>query len=440
MADTALNHYETLGIAPDADDADIKRAWARKVREHPPEKDPEASQRINEAKRVLLDPKARARYDSHLQHGEEIAGLILEALIAGAAEDHAAAAAAFRRAVALAPDDDETRNMWALATKRAGDVPGSVRILRGLVQRAPDVGLYRYNVGTMLWELEEPDDALTESLRHLKEAVSLEPHNSDYHIGLARCYMRLQRFGEAEQAIESALLTDGEVNVQDLEALFELPVIHIFADRLGQIKHDAERIRAVVADLDEDAHEHCGYRFGQLAVDLIKAKAFKPAQHCARAAVQCAPANAKLKELRTAANSLCKIEAELAKLTDDPVVPAAIKGGLATWGFMELDTMSEEEAQEHYNEVLSALGHLPPSTIVTALDYAKITYPALYKLGREDFEHWRQIASRHQSPDRTQARPQPTNSVPQQNSGGCVLPTTLLALAIVMVVLLLAKL
>ncbi len=435
-----MNHYEVLGVAPGATDDEIKRAWARKVREHPPDKDARTNQHINEAKRVLLDPKARARYDAHLQHGEEIGRLILEALMAGAAEDHGAAAAAFRKAVALAPDDDETRNMWALATKRAGDVPGSVRILRGLVQRAPDVGLYRYNLGTMLWELEEEDDGarLNESLTHLSEAVRLEPHNADYHIGLARCFLRLRQFDQAEQAIEDALMTDGEVNVQDLDALFELPMIHILADRLHLIEKDAERIRSVVADLDEDAHEYCGYRFAQLAAQLVEAKGFKPAYSCAQAAVRCAPDDPDLTLLRSECLKLTRIEEELQALSDDDAIPHPIRIAIATRGMVQIDAMTAEDVQEHYNKAVEALSGLSAATILHALDYAKTKYPTLYELGHESFDHWRGVVSRLQIADRPQTIPQPANSVPQAASGGCVLPAAILALAFVTVVALLA--
>lgn len=396
MSATTLNHYETLGVAPDATDADIKRAWARKVREHPPEKDAEANQRINEAKQVLLDPKARARYDAHLNHGSEIAALMLEAMIASNAEDHAAAAAAFRKAVALAPDDDNLRHLWALETKRAGDVAGAVRILRGLVRRAPDVALYLFNLGTMLWEIEGTDRqaSLSESLELLKQAVALEPHNSDYHVGLARCYRHMSLYDQAEQAIEAAVMTDGEVNVQDIEALFELPIIHIFAQRLERIAQDADRIRAVVADLDEDAHQICGYRFAKLAAELVEIHAYEPALHCARAAVKCAPTDANLRKLESEVADLSTMEDELAALARDGSIPSAIKVLVAVRGLVRIDQMEPKDAQQRNEEAIEALSSIPAAVIVQALDRARSKYPTLYKLGSESFSEIRRVAER----------------------------------------------
>ncbi|MGC8668644.1 MAG: J domain-containing protein [Chthonomonadales bacterium] len=62
--------YTVLGVPRDATPLQIKEAWARKVREHPPDRDPIANQRINEAKRLLLDGDIRARVDALLDHGE----------------------------------------------------------------------------------------------------------------------------------------------------------------------------------------------------------------------------------------------------------------------------------------------------------------------------------------------------------------------------------
>ena len=425
MTDGIRTHYVVLGVPRDASDADIKRAWARQVREHPPEKDAEGNQRINEAKQVLLDPKARTRYDAHLNHGSEIDGLVLEALIAAEAEDHAAAAAALKKAVALAPDDDSMRNLWALETKRAGNPTGAVSIMRGLVKRAPDVALYHYNLGTLLWELEDPDEEIRmlESLTLLSRAVDLEPHNSDYHVGLARCYTRLELFDKAEQAIEAAVMTDGEVNVQDVEALFELPIIHVLAGRLDRIGQDADRIRAVVAGLDEDAHKYCGYRFARLAVELVQAKAFEPAHYCAKAAVRCSPNDPDLNDLVANVGTLCSIEDELTSLGKDSQIPAPIRVLMAMRGLVQIDEMKADDAQETYDAAIDALASLPPLTIVQAMDRARRSYPTLYELGADSFRELRRIAQ-----NLTTAS-QPATA-PSTSGSGCVLVLgTLLSLA-----------
>jgi|SRR5580658_5350423 curved DNA-binding protein CbpA len=60
------NPYETLGIDPTADSADIKSAYRRKAKSNHPDKggDPEKFAEVNQAWMILRDPDRRAKYDA----------------------------------------------------------------------------------------------------------------------------------------------------------------------------------------------------------------------------------------------------------------------------------------------------------------------------------------------------------------------------------------
>lgn len=60
------SHYETLGVAKNADAADIKRAYRRKSRKVHPDRggDHNAMIAVNRAYKTLSDPEKRAYYDS----------------------------------------------------------------------------------------------------------------------------------------------------------------------------------------------------------------------------------------------------------------------------------------------------------------------------------------------------------------------------------------
>ena len=68
MAVASQDYYETLGVARDASDEDIRRAYRRLARKYHPDvnKEPDAEDRfkqISEAYEVLRDEEKRARYD-----------------------------------------------------------------------------------------------------------------------------------------------------------------------------------------------------------------------------------------------------------------------------------------------------------------------------------------------------------------------------------------
>jgi curved DNA-binding protein len=82
MAVGFRDYYETLGVARDASEEDIRRAYRRLARENHPDvnKDPAAEDRfkeISEAYEVLRDPEKRERYDRFGQNwkaGQDVSG------------------------------------------------------------------------------------------------------------------------------------------------------------------------------------------------------------------------------------------------------------------------------------------------------------------------------------------------------------------------------
>ena len=52
---------QVLGVAPDADGEELRRAYLRQVQEHPPDREPELFERIRDAYEQLRDPAVRAR-------------------------------------------------------------------------------------------------------------------------------------------------------------------------------------------------------------------------------------------------------------------------------------------------------------------------------------------------------------------------------------------
>lgn len=50
-----------LGVAAEASETDIRSAYLAKVREFPPDKDPDAFERIRDAHDLLKDPRTRAK-------------------------------------------------------------------------------------------------------------------------------------------------------------------------------------------------------------------------------------------------------------------------------------------------------------------------------------------------------------------------------------------
>ena len=56
-----MDALEILGLSADAGEGEIRAAYLRKVKEHPPERSPEQFEQIRDAYEALRDPRRRMR-------------------------------------------------------------------------------------------------------------------------------------------------------------------------------------------------------------------------------------------------------------------------------------------------------------------------------------------------------------------------------------------
>lgn len=62
LTDSAFEEArEALGVSSNATDAELRAAYVEQVRRHPPDRDPEAFERIRDAYDRLRDPRTRAQ-------------------------------------------------------------------------------------------------------------------------------------------------------------------------------------------------------------------------------------------------------------------------------------------------------------------------------------------------------------------------------------------
>ena len=264
--------FELLGVPVDADARVVKRAYYAKVRQHPPEKEPELFQKIRAAYELLSDPDRRARFLVERSHSAEISRLLEKAEKLTNQSRWSRAALELEKAIEFAPhrehlyaqlsstwfrDDhpergDRVIDRWIELDRRSTDPwfhRGALYLARAEATKAQGSG---------------ENEGLEKAIAAYMEVLLRNPLHAQALLDLGECHRRL---GHLEKAIECT------TSMLDIEAV--VPELHFEAKiRLGGMYaelEDSSRLDRLIEELeqacrgDDDLAEFLTWRFFQLA-------------------------------------------------------------------------------------------------------------------------------------------------------------------------------
>jgi curved DNA-binding protein CbpA len=191
------NHYEVLGVTPQASANEVKQAYFRLVREKHPDRFPDPAEKaraqevfkdITAAYNALSSERSRKEYDKELERPQ----------IKGPEE---IARDAFQRGQAL------------MGQRQFHD---AVELFRAAAHHVP--GEARYHAALALALAQNPH-WMREAIGCLEQAIDLQPKVAAYHGDLARLLLAQGLRVRARRAIETALkLAPGDPRLLDLAA------------------------------------------------------------------------------------------------------------------------------------------------------------------------------------------------------------------------------
>ena len=132
-------------------------------------------------------------------HSHGVHNLLGAALLA--LGDDAAAAEAFRRAIAADPGHPASYNNLAIALRKLGRIDEAEATYREVIARAPDYADARYNLGNLL-QLAERD---AEAAQHFAAAIRIDPAYVDAHYNLGNLHAKAARREEAIACFAAAV-------------------------------------------------------------------------------------------------------------------------------------------------------------------------------------------------------------------------------------------
>ena len=133
------------------------------------------------------------------------------------------AAEAFRRIVAMVPDDANSRTNLGVALAQAGDIQEATTQLSEALRLAPDDAHAHYSLAVLLLATRSEQQAM----EHLQIAVKLDPGHKEAHFQLANLLMRAQRYGEAEREYSQVVrIEPGNAAARIMDAMASVRIKH----------------------------------------------------------------------------------------------------------------------------------------------------------------------------------------------------------------------
>lgn len=350
-----MSYYDDLSVPEVATADEIKRAYFRRIRLHPPESDPLGFQRIQTAYKTLSDPSERQSYDARLKHGGRLATLEKEAAELFEEKDWLAAENRLKEIILLDPEDDSSRNLLALCLAYQERYKEAVKLFEQTIRRNPNTTIYHLNLGQCWFQRAMEGNAdrgcLEKALNSFKRVTDLEPFHSDGWLMQARVELQLESHGQAWQSAEKAVQADGKEDIGDLEAFFFMIELAVLSGQSHKVPAVTKRIAQVTCE-NHDAKEYSIARLIVLSQQLIQIKAFPAALKLQEAAAFLAPHNAKVRESVKFLQVIVGSIDEFADFGDDEAIPQILRLAVQIW---LADAFGEKIDAELRRQVQTAL-------------------------------------------------------------------------------------
>lgn len=383
-----MTYYNDLGVDETSSNTEIKRAYFKKIRQHPPETDPIGYQRIQDAYKVLSDPTERESYNSTIKYGDRITELDSMASNYFELESWDKAEDCLKEIMLLNPESDNHRNALALVLARQDRFIEAANHLKKLEKKHPKDTLYKLSLAQIYYaqgvNSKFLENFLHKAQRYIQQVIDMEPYHSDAWLFQSRVQFKLGEIELAWESLESAINADGKEDIGDIEAFIFMLELSVLSGRLDMLPSTINRISMIVKD-SEDAAKYVAARTIQMADMFKSVNYFQAAHELLSAACVLLPNEKPLKDASDELKVLHESTLEFEHFKDNSRIDIPIRQCCA----ILLAIQCGEEVDSNLQEAgfLNAMNYAltDPDSCSSDIQYVRLQYPAIAKLSKRLF-------------------------------------------------------
>lgn len=221
------NYYELLEVESEASQAEIRKAYARKLREYPVEQYPEIFQKIREAYETLSSEQEREKYDKSIRHDGKYTHTLGRAERLITERQYSLALTVLSDLLREFPGDQVIRFRMSLICLELGRTQESKSYLLQLIREDPNHKEYLHALIQACAKMED----WAEAAKACEKLIQLDPEESNYYLEMSYCYTRQGRYVSAAGCLETYLRRKDRETVREFPLLSELYFLALLQNR-----------------------------------------------------------------------------------------------------------------------------------------------------------------------------------------------------------------
>jgi hypothetical protein len=384
-----MNYYQILGVNEEADLREIKKAYARKIREFSPETHPEEFNKLREAYEILSSENKKAEYDAHIQYGDEIQTLLDSASAALDVNDFNTAIREYKKILLLEPKLTYARNYLALAYGYSENYEECIELLKELIAEYPENPLYYFNFGHAYNKSGRKEEAFnTWKLCFDLDTTHLETLSCIVDVCIDLNYI--------EQAEE--LINHRAKGIKDLPYYFELFRLYIKTNNHSSLQALIKKLFKEIPMESIEEKEQLSYEIGKYAYDLKGPFNLKMSIVILEKLIELYPEDTAVTGLLNSRKARIPLSEQYIEFCTKEIY----EDYFVKYIYLNVnyEDFTEEEYKKYVDEVLEEIKSVvtrKPAVIINMLLSLKSNYPDLYNLQNEYFDSMLQYAYRWKS-------------------------------------------